>query len=683
MSTEHKSKSDIDHDKIKGQKVLFFFAAALFWLLPGHPAILSNQPAILDPLNTLIISLLWFPVFAMLWTRVRSWHLSILALCFLASALLGVVHHIHRPSTGLSALYYPNSGFSEPSAEFVFSSSGYSTVHLDQPIDFSSGGFSFFAQTFPLYFANDASLRFWTADSIDIPAAFQFSAIWKGYIVVNDAVSQISLVHTGGALEWLFDGEEVLGQVKLINSPLKRWIPIQIRFSRDNVQPPSLKLEWLRAGILETVPPTALKSSVKKHQDSPVLTLVGYLSVGIWLAALLVFVWLVRPSWQAVSAKSVLWSIFVGLSLIVIYNVQNSDEQFGRYILSVGDDDLVYESSARDLLLGHWWDNNKGQLLYQNLAYPYLLAAMHLIAGESVGQVVWFQQWLMSGMLIFMAWLVYRLYGTRPAVIMFVLLLLTKIIGYSKVLLDTTFAIGIGFCVIYCLLRYARKSRIMWLLLGGFALGIATLVRMNFLAFVPIATIWLVLYSPSSRIACRNLLIFVLSFLLMFSFVGIRNQIVANDFVLLPSSGALNLWIGNHPPEFDGPTYFTTRVPRDADLLSLAKDYILDDPVAFFQRTGKKLTYVFGINLKKGEVKVRVFLLWLFAIIVTFWTVRRGCRQSDHWLLWGWVVSINAPLVLIFPWGYGWRLSAPGFPMLCLIIAIGVSTILDRQVVSR
>jgi hypothetical protein len=439
----------------------------------------------------------------------------------------------------------------------------------------------------------------------------------------------------------------------------------------------------MRAGILETVPSTALKPNATQNQDSQTLQLVSYLAAGIWLAALLAFIWLVRPRWKLPSANLVLWSVFVGLSLIAIGNVQYFGEQFGGSILSVGNDDLAYESSARDLLLGHWWDNNKGQLLYQNLAYPYLLAAMHLIAGESVGQVVWFQQWLMSGMLIFMTWLIYRLYGTRPAVIMFVLLSLIKIIGYSKVLLDTTFAIGIGFCVIYCLLRYARQSRIIWILLGGFALGIATLVRMNFLAFVPIAAIWLVVYSSSSLVACRSLMIFVLSFLLMFSFVGIRNQIVANDIVLLPSSGALNLWIGNHPPEFDGPTYFTTRVPRDADLLSLAKNYICDDPIAFIQRTGKKLAYVFGINLKKGEVKIRVFLLWLFAIIVTFLTVRKGCKQSDNWLLWGWVVSINAPLVLIFPWGYGWRLSAPSFPMLCLIIAIGVSAILDRQVASR
>ncbi|MEE9425387.1 MAG: glycosyltransferase family 39 protein [Methylococcales bacterium] len=683
MSTKYKSKPDIDNNKIKAQKALIFFAAALFWLLPCHPALLSNQPAILDPLNTLIISLLWFPVFAMHWTRVLKWHLLILALCFLVPAFLGIVHHTHRTSTGLSATYYPNSSFSEPAAEFVTRASTDSTVRLDQPIDFSSDGFSFFEQTFPLYFANDALLRFWTADSTDIPAAFQFSAIWEGYIVVNDAVSQISLIHTGGALEWFLDGKEVIGQAKPINSSLKKWLPIQIRFSRSNAQPPSLQLEWLRAGILETVPSTALKSNATQNQDSHTLQLVSYLAAGIWFAALLAFIWLVRPRWKPPSTNLVLWSVFVGLSLIVVGNVQQFGEQFGSSILNVGNDDLTYESSARDLLLGHWWDNNKGQLLYQNLAYPYLLAAMHLIAGESVGQAIWFQQWLMSGMLIFMTWLIYRLYGTRPAVIMFVLLSVTKIIGYSKVLLDTTFAISIGFCVIYCLLRYVRQSRIMWLLLGGLALGIATLVRMNFLAFVPVAAIWLVLYSPSSRVACRNLLIFLLSFLLMFSFVGIRNQIVANDIVLLPSSGGLNLWIGNHPPEFDGPTYFTTRVPRDADLLSLAKNYIFDDPIAFFQRTGKKLAYVFGVNLKKGEVKVRVFLLWLFAIIVTFLTVRKGCRQSDNWLLWGWVVSINAPLVLIFPWGYGWRLSAPSFPILCLIIAIGVSAILDRQVASR
>lgn len=95
----------------------------------------------------------------------------------------------------------------------------------------------------------------------------------------------------------------------------------------------------------------------------------------------------------------------------------------------------------------------------------------------------------------------------------------------------------------------------------GAVLGLTALVQANALLFVPFGALWIVGGARRlgrSRGAWRDALAFLAGVTIAIAPVTIRNWVVAKDFVLIASNGAINFYIGNNP-EADG---VSVRIPN-------------------------------------------------------------------------------------------------------------------------
>lgn len=622
----------------------------------------------------------------MLWPGRNSGFLknTLILLVLISSAAISFVGYSVAPKHGLTAVYYPNELFSNPPAlnYEVFGPAGDSRV--DPGINFSGRGFSFFEQTFPLYFSNDTSLRVWSPDSDEDTSKYRFSGFWSGKIILEKGVSQIEIEYTGGSVEWFLGGNPVGENILTVGHLPAGEYPLEVRFKRDLDTTPSLKLSWVRDGNKKIVPKGAflpLEGEGGRHLERFDADWLGLSGLLLWILGNLLVFLVLRPRVRVVSQGGGYWIVFLLLSLFIGIGIESSGREFDANILTVGNDDLTYESTARDHLLGRWSEKNEGGLLFQNLAYPYFLAAMHLIAGEAVVQVIWLQHWLLALSALILAWLVQRLYGLKVAILFLaLLLLLVDVFDYSGMLLDTTFGMALGGTLVLLLIQYGRRPSKAIAFWSAVIFAAACLVRANFLPFLVIALGWLLLMSQSRALAVRSALVFLIVFSVGFSVIAVRNYVVADSLKFLPTSGGLNLWVGNHPPEFDGPTYYSVKVPGGGESPgSAAVDYIVEEPLAFLKRVAVKSFYILGINIEKTAVKARVFLLWVLVFVSSFWLIKSRLWKNEYLLIWGWIATVNLPLTIIFPWGYGWRLSAPSYSMLALIVAIAAASYFTKN----
>jgi hypothetical protein len=275
--------------------------------------------------------------------------------------------------------------------------------------------------------------------------------------------------------------------------------------------------------------------------------------------------------------------------------------------------------------------------------------------------------------------------------LLFVVLALwsNQLMKFAEPLLDTSWATIFGMTALYALLQYADNARRKWLIFAGIALGLSVLIRANFLPFVGVAVLWIWLEEPprSSRKKAVDAFLLLVLVVSLLSVIGMRNQLVAGEWRWLPTNGLPNLWVGNHPPEFDGPTYFVLKwVPEEREILQHVTNYISSEPLAMAQRILGKTAYILGIekqslynfsaDVKTGyQVNYKILVPWLLAVIgsISLWIRPGPIRRTELLLLWAWIGIVNVPLAtLFFPWGYGWRLSGPSFPVLYLIGAIAL-----------
>ncbi len=103
----------------------------------------------------------------------------------------------------------------------------------------------------------------------------------------------------------------------------------------------------------------------------------------------------------------------------------------------------------------------------------------------------------------------------------------------------------------------------------GAVTGITALVQANALLFAPIGALWIVWGGRRlgrSRRVLRDAAVFLAGTIVAISPATIRNWIVADDFVLIGSNGAINFYIGNNP-EADG---VSVKIPNLQELVLLS-----------------------------------------------------------------------------------------------------------------
>ena len=207
-------------------------------------------------------------------------------------------------------------------------------------------------------------------------------------------------------------------------------------------------------------------------------------------------------------------------------------------------DSYAYDQWALEIAKGKVLGS---EIFYQDPLYPYFLAVIYKIFGHNYLAVALIQ--ILFGLLS--CFLLYRLalkfFNYRVAVICMVLAALYKLFFfYEAFLFKESLTILLMLLSMDILLRFREKRRLLTLLFAGVVMGVTIYTRANLLLFAVLVLGWL-FFTAGKLKSLKYVALFAGGILLTMIPVGVRNHIVAKDFVVTPPSAGLNFYIGNGP----------------------------------------------------------------------------------------------------------------------------------------
>lgn len=666
-------------------KAFLFLCSILFWIVPGRLSIFQERSFFIGLSDLAWIGIVFFIFFIVPFKKTAPRYVKGLAVILVCLAVLKSILGMFWSPTGLIAKYYANPSWTgKHEVAWAYKRIQAQATRIDPKIDFRSYGYSPFQQTFPLYFANDTHRFNWHGNPREVERRryFSFSAEWEGRVRIHPDDPNIGVLVANDMAEVELDGKTI--GISTENEPLYFTLesgtyPIKIKYKYDSRQEKRLLLGWqVGPHTIEAVPssrflpgPTPTSYNTLLAGLNWVLHVIWCLVVG-WIAVRVI----AFPLRKEISKERLtLFILAVLMCLGFFLDTLSTGRKPYAQILSGGNDYLTYETFAQNILGGDLFDRRDtgdGPFYYQSV-YRYFLAAFHLILGEDPLMVTFGQEIVMVCILIFLYYTGKHVFSRRVGgITLFVAIACGQLIKFPQRLLDTTFSTGFSLLTLYCLMRYGRRAEFRFCLLTGLFLGVACALRSNLILFVPVALAWIIWKSPPSitQKAIRAVLFGVIVISPLF-WVGIRNYHVTGAFAMMPSSGPINIWLGNHPPEQDD------ILPEKP--IPEVIDYMTSDPKAFAKGILVKVAYVFGIQLPKQKFKAGIFIPAMVALIGFIYLVRTRAprKNEDLFLLFSWIVINAAVLIAIFPWSYGGRLMAPMYPAMYLLSAIFGDHLLD------
>lgn len=230
------------------------------------------------------------------------------------------------------------------------------------------------------------------------------------------------------------------------------------------------------------------------------------------------------------------------LGLVCVFQYAKSP-YFSRPIL----DEESYVQWAREIAAGAWLG---GRVFYQDPLYPYFLAVVFKIFGESFLLVRLLQVALGVASVGLVFWTGSLIFGNRAGLLAAGMMALTGSLHFFELQLEKG-TLVVFLSALACALGAAAgknpRSKLVWLAAGG-ALGLLTMLRGNFLLVLPFLLAWAFLIERSdprpARLARAALLAAGLAAVL--GPVALRNYAVGKELVITTSQGGPNFFIGNN-----------------------------------------------------------------------------------------------------------------------------------------
>ncbi|MGE5457140.1 MAG: tetratricopeptide repeat protein [Methanococcaceae archaeon] len=308
--------------------------------------------------------------------------------------------------------------------------------------------------------------------------------------------------------------------------------------------------------------------------------------------------------------------ILGGLILRLVYVLETEGTPFFTNLFS---DSKIYSEWAHSIL-------NKGAIgtgaFFMAPFYPYFLALVYAIFGESVTAVRILQVLVSSANILIIYLIARNLINRQAAYLSAGIAAFYKVfIFYSGAILSETLQTFFTSLFILSLTYSYRNEKEKHWLYSGILLGIIAIFRGNVLLFAPAAAVWL-LYKAgrgvNKNFAYKALLFFFIGTAIPILPVTIRNYAVSGDFVVLTSNGGINFYLGNNPGSqgvFSAPVdfdfysdlsgqKFASKVLNHSLKASETSsywfgrgmDYFSNQPGAALGNTFKKLVLFFGGN---------------------------------------------------------------------------------------
>jgi hypothetical protein len=419
-------------------------------------------------------------------------------------------------------------------------------------------------EDFGVHFFNDAARFNFGPDVVPARDQLPFSVRWQGWLLSPSDGARRFVVTSEGPATVTLDGTPLdpPDSTRDVSSGLH---VLQVDYSRPEARVPVLRLEWQRTpgGALETLGGDDLRWRADAGPADASSLLVW---VGRAIVATVIGVWLVlgglRLRRKGADAwwRALLWLVPVGF---LGYGMFLEAPVAGKAtILSGLDDWLIYESSARDVLLNGWrMDGGQGHALpfYGQPLYPYVLAGLHRLTGESLSGPIAVQFAALGCVVVGSAELARRAFGTlldglvAAAALLVLLQLEPEHFKIARQLFNENLYMPLVMVSLIVLVALARRERPVagWqALLAGGLLGLTTISRSQFLLCVPfgLLVLWVAWRRSGSRAAISAMVLVCAGVLIAIAPVTARNWLVSDQFVPISSSGGASLLEFHRPP---------------------------------------------------------------------------------------------------------------------------------------
>ncbi|MCD4727041.1 MAG: tetratricopeptide repeat protein, partial [Pirellulales bacterium] len=357
------------------------------------------------------------------------------------------------------------------------------------------------------------------------------------------------------------------------------------------------------------------------------------------------------PSEPDRSRRAGLWIVALALVVRLVYLCEISDSPTFRLPVV---DSLVYCRAAAGLAAGNGFCDS---FFFQPFLYPFWLAGVFLATGTSLvaARVI---QALIGCATCFLAYrLGDRLYGRRAGVAAGVITAL-----YGPLVFFETELLATGPAAFWCVallllfLKAAQKSSVPLFLLLGLCGAAALLTRPTFLPLLLAGGGWLLVKTGRAPGRAAWLAALAGTAIPLLA-VASLNHSVTGHFGILPSSGGLNLYIGNNP---------------DADRTTNARpgsqwSDVIDLPKRYGQSNNmwERQSFFYGRVRRYAVDEPLAFAAGLRHKSLQFVSSRELPRNLDAYLFRDWSVILS---VLLWKWG------GFGFPfgLLLPLAAVGL-----------
>jgi len=576
---------------------------------------------------------------------------------------------------GWAARYYTNAKF-EGAYEQSLDFRGQPWTRIDRRLDFK-------AATFPLHFFNSVRYNFAPARrSADL------SVQYEGYVRLDRPARLRTLVATTNGVDLLVDQTSVIARAatesghatQAVTRPLEAGVHrIDVRYVAPALTPRklavTLRLFEGEGGNTRQVVPLVRPFATTATQESRSRWLSRFLIVADLAVLALVTLCLggaVRAWWRRPTAESparlqsattVMGVVAVGGLFLVLF-VAWSRILSTLLTIPSGVDAIGYEDDARALLRGDWLLNGpenrfRGKPLVYTMGYPSMIAATHVLFGESVWPVYFVQEWMVWASVFASAAVAMRLGGWPAGLVAFAIGVYLKLFFFwpSEYILREALVVFLNTLLVLVL---ASKDALTTrrTALAGVIAGVNYFSDPpNLLLVVPL--LWLVyrLSAPGTR--RRHLTVFAGAWLLFFLLLPLRNAIVTGEVALLPTQGAVTLWLGNRPPEGVIPDPPAGQRRNHNQEVST---YLKEEPRHFVTNVVHKVCYALGLYwpvVWRSPVEVQYSVVVLGSWILTALGLTSAWRRHAATLLIVVIALIRAAYIVVYMPDYRYLLPAP------------------------
>jgi hypothetical protein len=467
---------------------------------------------------------------------------------------------LSAPPAGLKASYWASatpSGVPEQSTDFSWLSGA---TRIEPALNLRGDDFG-------VFFFNDAVRFNVGADAQPGRDQMPFSARWEGWLLVpSTGPRQIAVDSAGAAQVWLDQTPlSAADSTVQLTAGLHQF---RVDYTRPEAKVPALHVRWQRdpGGELVTLGGDDLRW--QPNADSVQLSaVVG--GLGRMIVAAVVLIWLGLGVWRlwrrptvATVWRAVLWLVPL---LFLAYGMLLEAPLDGRTtILSGLDDWLIYESSARDILLnGPLMAGGQGHAppFYGQPLYPYVLAVAHRLTGESLYGPISLQFGALGLVVLGTAVLAQRAFGNlldglvAAAAFLVLLQVEPEHFRIARQLFNENLYMPLVMASLIVLVSLARRRQpaAWWqALLTGVLLGVTAISRSQFLAFVPLGMliVWLAWRrgTDAGLPALGAALLIGVGVVLVIAPVTARNWMVSGELVPISGSGGASLLEFHRPP---------------------------------------------------------------------------------------------------------------------------------------